>query len=65
MHFPPYWESIMRDNRFWNLEVKMTTHGLSNKYKILALLVLTNSVFCAECTFVALSLGLQRWSFYL
>ncbi len=35
-----YWVFIMTDNRIWNLVVKMTTHGLSGRNGILALLVL-------------------------
>ncbi len=39
-----YWVFVMRDNRIWNLEVKMTTHGISSSDGILALLVL-NALF--------------------
>ncbi len=40
MHYSIYQVFIMRDKRFWNLVVKMTTHGLSCRSGILALLVL-------------------------
>ncbi len=39
MHYSLYWV-FMRDNRIWNLAVKMTTHGLSRRCGILAPLVL-------------------------
>ncbi len=40
MHYCRYWVFIRGDNRIWNLAVKMTTHGLSSRNGILALLVL-------------------------
>ncbi len=52
MQYSMYWVFIIRDNRILNLVVKMTTHWLSSKHGILALLSLRG---WGKCSFLKTS----------
>ncbi len=54
-HYSLYWVIILRENRIWNLAVKMTTHSLSSRNGNLALPVLTPPS-CSSCSLIGLRL---------